>query len=116
MTLDTNLKHIQSESDLKSTINNNENVMVSCGRMGPMCIPVYKTMESLEKEYSHVVFRDFLFDHPDADVIKNLPECRGFMGLPFTVYYKNGKVVHATTSLQTKGQILKILDKYFPKK
>ena len=26
----------------------NENVMITCGRMGPMCLPVYDVMESLE--------------------------------------------------------------------
>ncbi len=50
------------------------------------------------------------FDHPVATVIRNLPECRGFMGLPFTVYYKNGKVVKATTGIQNREQITEILD------
>ncbi|MHA1732208.1 MAG: hypothetical protein ACTSU5_09695 [Promethearchaeota archaeon] len=31
------------------------------------------------------------FDIPDAAVIRRLPETSGFMGLPFTVYYQNGK-------------------------
>ena len=51
------------------------------------------------------------FDSDVASVIKNLPECSGFMGLPFIVYYENGKVVKATTSIQSKDQILEILDK-----
>ncbi len=110
MTLQTNLKHLQTAKELEKTTAENENVMVCCGRMGPMCIPVYGIMEKLEKEYTNVAFRDFLFDSPEAAVIKNLPECRGFMGLPFTVYYKNGKVVKATSSIQTEKQIREILD------
>jgi len=50
------------------------------------------------------------FDHPEAGIIRNLPECRGFMGLPFTVYYKNGKLVEATSSIQSRDQITSILN------
>jgi thioredoxin 1 len=53
------------------------------------------------------------FDSPDARVIRELPECRGFMGLPFTVYFKNGKVAAATSSIQSKEQITTILDREF---
>lgn len=83
--------------------------MVCCGRMGPMCIPVYGAMKELETKYTDVQFYDMEFDHPEAAVIRNLPECRGFMGLPFTVYYKNGKVVHATGSIQNKEEIESVL-------
>jgi len=33
------------------------------------------------------------------------------MGIPFTVYYKNGTVVKATSSIQTREQVKAILDK-----
>jgi len=46
MTLDTNLTHINYSADeWKKILNENENVMICCGRMGPMCIPVYEIME-----------------------------------------------------------------------
>jgi thioredoxin 1 len=35
------------------------------------------------------------------------------MGIPFTIYYKNGKVVKATSSIQTRQQVKMILDKEF---
>lgn len=111
--LQTNLKHILSEDDYYKVIENNENVMVCCGRMGPMCIPVYATMKELETDYGQVEFYDMEFDIPAAAIIRNLPECRGFMGLPFTVYYKNGKVVKATTGIQNKAQITEVLDQEF---
>lgn len=109
----TNLKHLESAADHKKAISENENVMVICGRMGPMCIPVYGVAEELEEEYQHVRFYDLEFDNPESHVIRSLPEVRGFMGIPFTVYYKNGKVVKATSSIQTKDQITKILDHEF---
>ena len=113
MVLPTNLKHIATAADLEQLISEQENVMVCCGRMGPMCVPVYAAMEELETEYTNVAFRDMLFDSPEARVIRELPECRGFMGLPFTVYFKNGQVAAATSSIQTKEQITEILDREF---
>lgn len=109
----TNLKHIESASDHAKAISENKNAMVICGRMGPMCIPVYGIAEELEAEYNHVKFFDMEFDNPESHVIRNLPEVKGFMGIPFTIYYKNGKVVKATSSIQTKPQVKAILDEYF---
>ncbi len=109
----TNLKHIESAADHSKILSENENVMVICGRMGPMCIPVYGIAEELEEQYSHVKFYDLEFDNPESYVIRQLPEVRGFMGIPFTVYYKNGKVVKATSSIQSKEQVTSILDKEF---
>ena len=111
--LDTKLQHLETEEDVKNVIKENENVMVCCGRMGPMCIPVYVIMEELQEKYPHVQFRDQEFDIPDAGFIKNLPECASFMGLPFTVYFKKGKAAAATTSIQTKEQVTEILDREF---
>jgi thioredoxin 1 len=109
----TNLKHIETAADHAKIISENENVMVVCGRMGPMCIPVYGIAEELENEYKHVKFCDMEFDNPESHVIRNLREVSGFMGIPFTIYYKNGKVVKATSSIQTKEQVKTILDKEF---
>jgi len=113
MTLHTQLEHINSKAEFQVAIKNHPNLMICCGRMGPMCIPVYHEMEILRDLYPDVTFMDMAFDNPDARVIRELPECRGFMGLPFTVYYKNGEVVAATTSIQNRAQIVSILDKEF---
>ncbi|MGH4117608.1 hypothetical protein [Clostridium sp.] len=109
--LDTNLKHVDSEEYFNALINDNDNVMICCGRMGPMCLPVYSAMEQIKDDYPKVEFRDMDFDSIHAHVIKKLPECSKFRGLPFTVYYKNGKVVAATTSVQTEEQIRAILNR-----
>lgn len=111
--LRTGLPEIESAAELEKVLAENENVMVCCGRMGPMCFPVYNVMERLEKERSKVKFMVMSFDNPEAAVIRNAPECSSFMGLPFTMYYKNGKVAQATTSIQTKEQVSGILDKQF---
>ena len=111
--LDTNLNHIESHEQIDELLKNNTNVMICCGRMGPMCIPVYCVMEKLESEYPHVRMVDMDFDIPVASLIRNLPECSYFMGLPFTVYFKNGKAVNATSSIQNEEQIIDILDEVF---
>ncbi len=111
--LQTAVHEIESAAELESIINENENVMVCCGRMGPMCLPVYDVMEELEEEREDVKFFSMAFDSPEAAVIRNAPECRGFMGLPFTMYYKNGKVTHATSSIQNMQQVTGILDEHF---
>ena len=111
--LRTKLKHLETKDEIKKTLEENENVMICCGRMGPMYVPVYSIMEKLEKKYPNVVFRDMEFDITDADFIKELPECYGFMGLPFTVYFKNGKAIAATSSIQSEKQIIEILDSKF---
>ena len=113
MILHTNLKHIESEEQYHRELVENENVMICCGRMGPMCIPVYQSMIELDTSYPNVSFMDFAFDHPQAGVIRDLPECQGFMCLPFTLYFKNGKVAAATSGLQTKEQVREILDREF---
>lgn len=114
--LHTNLKHVLSSDEYEKLISENENVMICCGRMGPMCVPVYAAMTQLEDQYPQVVFADMEFDIPDAAVIRNAPECRNFMGLPFVMYYKNGKVVHATSSIVSALQIEEVLNEKLLKK
>ncbi len=111
--LDTNLRHIESREEIKELLKNNASVMICCGRMGPMCIPVYGIMEKLESEYPHVRMVDMDFDVTVASFIRKLPECSYFMGLPFTVYFKDGKVVEATSSIQDEKQITGILNRVF---
>jgi len=115
MKLATGLRHVETEQDLKELLKAEENVMVCCGRMGPMCVPVYGVMEDLQDsgEYDHVTFRDMSFDSPESDYIRRLPECSTFRGLPFTVYFRNGKVVAATSSIQNKKQVTAILNENF---
>jgi len=111
--LQTEVHEIETAAELEKMISENENVMVCCGRMGPMCIPVYDIMEELEEEKPDVKFAVMSFDTPEAGIIRNAPECRSFMGLPFTMYYKNGQVVDATTSIQNRDQIMSIIEDKF---
>ncbi|MEN8228745.1 MAG: thioredoxin [Bacteroidota bacterium] len=111
--LHTNLQEIETAAELEKMVAENENVMVCCGRMGPMCIPVYDVMEELEEERTDVKFAVMSFDSPEAHIIRNAPECRGFMGLPFTMYYKNGQVAQATSSIQNMDQVTAVLNEQF---
>jgi len=111
--LQTNLEHVTSKEQLQQIIDSNEKVAVCCGRMGPMCIPVYDIFDVFREKYPDVKFMDMEFDIPDAAVIKSLPECRTFRGLPFTVYYRNGKVVKATTSIQDAKQVKDVINEVF---
>lgn len=110
--LQTALQEIESSAELEKIIGENENVMVCCGRMGPMCIPVYEVMEELQEERPEIKFFTMAFDNPESRIIRNAPECSSFMGLPFTMYYKNGKVAKATTSIQNRSQVTEILDNH----
>lgn len=109
----TNLKHIESAMEYARVIGENEYVMVICGRMGPMCIPVYRVAEELEPDYSHTKFFDMEFDNPESHVVRNLPQVATFRGIPFTIFYREGKVVRATSGIQTKSQITSVLDSEF---
>ena len=111
--LDTNLKHLETEEEVKEVLENNEKVVICCGRMGPMCIPVYDIFEILRDEYTDIQFLDMDFDIPVAKMIKSLPECREFGGLPFTVYYRNGNVVKATTSIQSAKEIKSVIKEVY---
>ena len=103
--LQTNLGHIETEEQFKELIENNEKVAVCCGRMGPMCIPVYDIFEIFREKYPDIQFWDMDFDIPVAAKIKNLPECRKFDGLPFTIYYRSGEIVKATSSIQSAKEV-----------
>ena len=111
--LQTNLEHIETGEQLKELIENNEKAVVCCGRMGPMCTPVYDIFEVLQEKYPDVQFRDMNFDIPVAKMIKGLPQCQKFWGLPFTIYYCNGKVVKATSSIQSAKQIKSVIKDVF---
>ncbi|MCA9552287.1 MAG: thioredoxin family protein [Myxococcales bacterium] len=109
--LNTNLQHIESVEQYEQLIASGAKVAVVCGRMGPMCVPVYSVMDALKSNYPDVNFYDMDFDTAVAmQTIRRLPETNGFMGLPFTVYYKDGGVVAATSSIQNKKQVKEILD------
>ncbi len=109
--LQTSIHEIETAAELEQITKENENVMVCCGRMGPMCLPVYDIMEELEEERPNTKFYSMGFDTDEASPIRDASLCRGFMGLPFTAYYKNGKMVQATSSIQDREQITTILDK-----
>ena len=113
MLLDTPLDNINSKQEHKELLANHEKAVVVCGRMGPMCVPVYGIMDALKDKNPDIAFRSMPFDIQDSDVIRNLPETRQFRGLPFTIYYRNGKVVKATSSIQSAKDVKTIIKDVF---
>jgi thioredoxin 1 len=109
----TNLNHIESAEEYERIINEGENVIVICGRMGPICIPVYRIAVELEEEYAHVQFFDMEYDNPESYFFHALPEVSDLLEIPFTLYYKNGQVVKASSGIQSKAQMKAILDQEF---
>ena len=79
----------------------------------------------IKKLLGHLILKNFLLKSGKCNnisisrdglrplIFKDLPECSSFMGLPFTVYFKNGTVVKAATSIQNEKQIVNILDDVF---
>lgn len=110
--LRTNLKHIKSVEEFNEVIKNNEKVMICCGKMGQMCLSVFDVMENLAKKYKNIEFRDMEFDAPHAHVLRNHELTSEFISLPYTFYFKNGKVVKATESTQNKKQVETIIVEY----
>lgn len=111
--LNTPLNHLESVHAVHEVLEEYDQVMVCCGRMGPMCLPVYAVMDKLQSAYPNVHFYDQDFDGPGASFIRNLPECASFTGLPFVIYFDKGQVVAATSSLQTTEQVKMQLDRHF---
>jgi thioredoxin 1 len=69
--LNTKLRHVESLEQIEELLKGNAKVMICCGRMGPMCIPVYNIMGKLAPKYSRVQMGDMDFDIPAAAFIKN---------------------------------------------
>jgi thioredoxin 1 len=109
----TNLKHIENAAEQVIIINKYREVVIICGNMGPMCILVFRVAEELETEYKDVKFYDMEFDNPESEVIRKLPDVSGFSNIPFTIWYKDGKVVNARSGIQTKAQMATIMDQEF---
>lgn len=109
----TNLNHIERESEFKAILAENENVVLICGRMGPVCIPVYRAAEELEAAYLHVKFFDLEYDNPESFFFHTRPEVQDLAEHPFTIFYKNGRAVNAISGVQPKSLIKVLLDKEF---
>jgi len=110
--LGTNVTEIKSPAEFEEYVANNDSLVICAGRLGPMCIPVYIAMEQMEKEekYKNVKLLTVDFDTASAIAIRTNEKCRRFMGLPFTAYYKSGKMVHATSSIQSRMQLEKNIE------
>jgi len=109
----TNLKHIETSSDYTRTIGQNGNVIIICGRMNPVCIPIFRIAEELESTYKHVKFYDMEFDNPESGVLKNVVQYYNLEDIPLVGYFKDGNLVEVSIGTQTKEQMLAVLNKEY---
>ena len=79
--------------------------------MNPLCVPVFRIAEELENIYTHVKFYDMEFDNPESGVLKNVVQYYNLENIPLVGYFKNGNLVEVSIGIQTKEQILNILNK-----
>lgn len=109
----TNLKHIESAADHAKVIHENENTVIVCGNMGPLCVPVYRVAEELENSFKHIAFYDMEYEHPETYVIRNLPELTHSTGLPLVLFYKSGKLRTVISGNQSREQITPLIENMF---
>jgi thioredoxin 1 len=100
--LRTNLNHLETEEAAREVIK------ITKGRdllrqNGTDVYPGIRYFGPTQAQYPDVCFYDMEFDIPAARFIKKPSVMRCIYGLPFTVYFKNGKVATATTSIQKQG-------------
>ena len=101
----TNLIHLETAPDLRSMIDENENIVVVCGTMGPECVPVYRIAETLGEEFTDIRFCDMEYNNPESATLRTIFETELFTGLPFVVYFHLGKIVKITSGAQSHAQI-----------
>lgn len=109
----TNLKHIETAADQTKIINENENVVIICGRMEPASITVYRIAEKLELMYPQIKFYDMEFDNPESTDLKNTLEYYNIVNIPLIGYFKYGSLVNVSLGIQTRQQIINQLGKEF---
>ncbi len=109
----TNLKHIETAAYQTKMIEENENMVVICGRMEPASIEVYRIAEELEKQYSHVKFYDMEFDNPESSDLKNTLEYYNIANIPLVAYFRSGNLVNVSLGNQTQQQFKSLLDNSF---
>jgi len=109
----TNLEHIETANEFAKIIKENENVVVICGRMGPLCVPVYRVVEELSEEFTQVKFYDMEYDNPEFYFFHALPEVQGLEEIPFTILYRNGEAAKSVSGIFSKVQFKEILTEEF---
>ncbi|HNW52285.1 MAG TPA: hypothetical protein PKH79_14480 [Prolixibacteraceae bacterium] len=107
----TNLKHIESEDEHRQIIQQNEQVVVVCGRMDAASVSVYRVAEMLMAAYPGVKFCDMEFDNPQSQFLCDLFHEPEKQNLPLTIYYQDGCPVRFISGMQTTEQVAGNLEK-----
>lgn len=106
----TNLKHIENAHQYHKVVQENEHVVVACGKMDPASVNLYSALEKIRKRYQKVTFYDFEFDHPETQSVGYdtfLTSC------PAVVFIQNGEICRITHGEQTVEQLASHLKECF---
>lgn len=109
----TNLKHIEKVIDQNRVLEQNENVVIICGRMEKDSITVYRIAEELEKQFPQVKFFDMEFDNPESTALKNTIEYYNITHIPIIGFFKSGNLVNVLFGTHTYQEIADELKKEY---
>ncbi len=73
---------------------------------------VWIEVNNFHEEYKNVKFYVIEFDARYSRVLRNHELASEFISLPYTFYFKNGKAVKATESIQNKKQVKTIIEEH----
>jgi len=105
----TNLKHIESTSQLNDVIEKNNNVVMCYGRMNHNCIPVFNALEQLENEIPTIQMYDIEYDNPEFEDFKQSTHTLKMAELPYLIFFQNGAVREVITGKKDENQLRNII-------
>lgn len=109
----TNLNHIETKAEHAQIINENENVIIICGRMDHQSVNVYRLAEELKETFTSVNFFDLELDNPETDSILMFHEISKGEVFPLIISFKDGKMLNTSSGIQSKTHLTKILNTQF---
>lgn len=109
----TNLNHIETASQHAQIISKNQNVIIICGRMDYKSIMVYRMAEELQSKNNDLAFFDMEADNPETAVILQSEEITSEKYYPFILLYQNGKLLNASSEIQSSSSFNQILNTQF---
>jgi len=105
----TNLKHIESTSQLNDVIGKNNNVVMCYGRMNHDCIAVFNSLEQLENENPSIQIYDIEYDNPEFEDFKQSTRSLTMAELPYLILFQNGEVREVFTGKKDENQLRNII-------
>lgn len=105
----TNLKHIESSSQLNDVIDKHNNVVMCYGRMNYDCIAVFNALEQLERENPNIQMFDVEYDNPEFEAFKQSTHSLTMAELPYLILFQNGVVREVYAGKKDENQLRNII-------